>query len=243
MPKANEAKRATEAAIKRATQERTGGDWQTLNIYKGRYSLQELQIIRKTLAKRANQRLVRLEAPTAVSKITGESFAGFGAADIAYEYIKENRFAGGEAPDKLRFSENFGFQANSLWDIKKEIVVLQTFLESKSSTVKGQKQIEAKRLKTFESGEWGTGGQNRKLKFASTKEFYEFLNSDTFEEIRNIGFNSEDIIDIYDKARDKNSADKVAEELAGALEDYRNKQAVPSLKDLNKRVLKGSKNT
>ena len=55
----------------------------TADVYRGSYSLDELQRIRRTLAKRANQRIVRLERGE--SKITGEKLNTFGAVTEVYD--------------------------------------------------------------------------------------------------------------------------------------------------------------
>lgn len=240
--KTTEAKQ-TFAAAKAAAIKKRGSNFEALDIYEkgAKYTQDELNAIRVTLAKRANQRLVRLEAPTAVSKVTGESYADFGAATIAYEYIKSSRYEDGFYPEKLRFSENFGFSTDN-WDIKKEIVSLQKFLRSKSSQVKGQKAIEKKRIETFKSGSWGTGKKSRGLKTADTKEFYNFLNSDVFHDLVNVGLTSEDIVEVYDKARDNKSHDEIMDKMETALDTYREKGNV-SFKDFTKRLLPGSGNS
>lgn len=226
-----------EKALKASVEAKVGGNFDSIDIYSGKYSRDELQIIRKTLAKRANQRLVRLERSK--SSVTGEQFSSYGAAEKAYDYIEKHRPGG----KQLRYSENFGFEADSTWDIKKEITAIQTFLGSKSSTVKGQKQIEQKRIKTFESGNWGKGKDGIPIKFASNKEFYDFLSSNTLTNLVSSGLVSEDIVDVYVRARDKgDSADAVMQRMSDALEAYRGNQAKVSVKDLEKRVLKGVKN-
>lgn len=201
------------------------------DVYRGSYSISELQSIRRKLAKRANQRIVRLER--AESAITGEKFNTFGAVTDVYSYL--DRQSG-----KNRFRETLTALDTSA-DLKREITVLQGFLGRKSSTVAGMRDIENKRLNTFESGKWGsynkTGVPNTPLKFASNKEFYDFLTSDTFKGLVNSGFTSEQIIEIYDSARAKepDEADVVAEALANALDDFR-AQGNASLKALRQKM-------
>lgn len=213
----------------------------TEDVYRGSYTVKELQTMRRKLAKRANQRMVRLER--AESAITGEKFNTFGAIIDAYNYLERQR-------GKNRFQENLK-ALDKQSDLKREITVLQGFLGRKSSTVSGMKDIENKRMNTFETGKWGsynkTGIPNAPIKFASNKEFYDFLSSDTFSGLVNAGFTSEQVVEIYEQAREKepNDADKIAQNLANALADFRMKGNA-NLKDLRKKMgvsrLKKSKN-
>ena len=74
--------------------------------------------------------------------------------------------------------------------------------------------------------------------FASTKEFYDFLNSNTFSSLVKSGFSSEQLIDIYDTARVK-STEQSDEAIIGVFEDalthYRENGGA-SLKDLQSRI-------
>lgn len=201
------------------------------DVYRGSYTIKELQTMRRKLAKRANQRMVRLER--AESAITGEKFNTFGAIIDAYNYLERQR-------GKNRFQEKLN-ALDTQSDLKREITVLQGFLGRKSSTVAGMKDIENKRINTFESGKWGsyakTGIPNAPIKFASNKEFYDFLSSDTFSGLVNAGFTSEQIVEIYEQAREKepNDSDKIAQNLANALADFRAKGNA-NLKDLRKKM-------
>ena len=108
-------------------------------------------------------------------------------------------------------------------NLRREISVLQGFLGSKTSLVSGIREIEAKRISTFESGNWGktsryTGKARREIKFASTKEFYDFLSSKTFQGLKNSGYTSEQLVEIYDEARESEEADEVLEKMEEALE-------------------------
>lgn len=213
----------------------------TFNAYRESLTGAELQQIRRKLAKQANQRLVRLERTT--SKVTGESYASYGAAELAYEYTQK-KYGGN------RFKESLGtIGADDTARLREEITRLQSFLSSKSSRVKGQKDIEKLRIKTFESGQWGLteeqkkqGATNRQLKFASNKEFYDFLNSNTFKELVGKGFDSEQLIELYDQALQKEKGDfeKVANRFAEALDDFREGIKEPNLKELN-RIVKPTK--
>lgn len=189
---------------------------ETLNPYNPGYDVADLRKLRRTLAKRANQRMVRLERAT--SDITGESFASFGAIKDVQSYLRGEK--------RKRFSEGAAYTPKGKKALEQEIVVLQNFLRRKTSTVKGQKEIEKKRMETFEAGHWGTkwktqGIANTPIKFASTKEFYDFLGSKTFSSLVKGGFTSEQIIEEYNLMRDEENADEVAKAMADALEEFR----------------------
>lgn len=210
-------------------------DYAALDIQSAKLSKAELQLIRKTLAKRANQRLVRLERASSI--VTGESYASYGAAEIAYDYLKSTKDFKENQP--LRYTENFGYSADTSF-IKKEILSLQKFLTSKSSTVKGQRDIEKKRLKTFASGNWGTGTHTPFDNInINNKDFFDFLNSDTLEQLIGSGLTSEDMVDMYIRAIDtKQTHDEVIKKLYEALVEFQNKKAKVSIKSLEKKVLK-----
>ena len=115
-------------------------------------------------------------------------------------------------------------------------------------------EIEQKRISSFESGKWGTkwkktGIPNKPIHFASNKEFYDFLNSETFKGLVSSGFTSEQLIEMYDSARvrlaEEAEADAVSSAMSDALNEYRSKGNA-SLKDLRKKMnsikIKGSGN-
>lgn len=231
----------------------------TTDVYRGSFKITELQRMRRALAKRANQRIVRLERGQ--SAVTGEKWNTFGAVIDVYKYLNDQQ------EGRKRFKE----QENALGDynqLRREITVLQGFLGRKTSLVSGMMDIEKKRINTFESGKWGTayrknGTPTRPIKFANNKEFYDFLNSETFKGLVASGFTSEQIIEEYDKARvktvrkiakqiaegaevDEDDARLVADKMSDALEEFR-KKGNANLKDLRKQLgsitLKGSANT
>lgn len=204
--------------------------YQDLDVYRGRYSVPELQKIRRTLAKRANQRMVRLERARG---ITGEKFSEFGAITDAYEYLRTQK------KGSKRFQES-AKAITDINDLRREITILQGFLGRKTSLVSGIRQIENKRTQTFASGKWGTGykwtGQEkRQLLFSTTKEFYDFLNSQTFKDLISRGFTSEQVIEIYDSAREKREHEEIMQELEKAVREYKEKQNA-TLQDLIKRT-------
>lgn len=217
----------------------------TADVYRGSYSLDELQRMRRALAKRANQRIVRLERGE--SKVTGEKWNTFGAVTDVYDYLNRQK------EGRTRFRETIKALTDSR-SLKQEITVLQGFLGRKTSLVSGMQEIEDKRIATFESGKWGIkwkkkGIVNRPLHFASNKEFYDFLNSETFKGLVSTGFTSEQLIELYDSARvrlgEDMESDIVTDAMADALDEYRSKGNA-SLKDLRKKMkaikIKGSGN-
>ena len=109
----------------------------TADVYRGSYSVDELQRMRRALAKRANQRIVRLERGE--SKVTGEKWNTFGAVTEVYDYLNRQK------EGRTRFRET----SKALTDsqaLKREITVLQGFLGRKSSIVSGMQEIEEKRI-------------------------------------------------------------------------------------------------
>lgn len=189
----------------------------------------DLNSVRRQLAKAANQRMVRLEKAT--SNITGNTYA-FGAYDIAQDFLSES--------GRHRFSEAMQLDRD-MYDIIREITVLQNFLSAKSSRVGGQREIEKERVTTFVKA-----GISKEV--ASSKEFYDFLNSETFERlagkskgrdengrIKRTGgvLNSEDIVDIYNRASDEGATH---EEIMEAFEKWQNNAAETGIKGLLKTI-------
>lgn len=201
------------------------------DVWRGGQSYGELQELRRRLAKRANQRLVRLERAT--SDVTGESYASYGAADIAYEYLDQR--------ERRRFSENPIWNEDptrtDINDLRREITTLQSFLSAKSSTVAGQREIEKARMNTFERGGWGTSGTGAALQFGSNKEFYDFLNSNTYRELSQV-FTSEQIIEIYDKGRAVHNGEheEAMKIMDKTLKDFRKGRIQTNLKNLQRRM-------
>lgn len=160
-------------------------------------SATELQQVRRKLAKRANQRMLRLERST--SNITGESYHA-GAYDIAQDYLRT--IGRGK-----RFSESINYEKDNSFRLKKEILELDTFLHSKTSTISGNKTAERKRIDTFTGSEWGLSE-----KTVASKEFYDFLQSSAYDYFLANSFTSEQLIDIYDSFRDKGVSDAKIQE-------------------------------
>lgn len=179
----------------------------TADVYGNQYSTAQLQEIRRKLAKRANNSLRDLARNS--SPITGEVYNSYGAAVDALDYLK--------ARNRRYFSESLTLIKNRTV-LKAEIQRLQYFLTRPSHTVKGQREIEQKRIETFEK---------KGIHFASTKEFYQFLNSGTFQSLRKLQYSSEQLIEDYERAREQGMTnDQVMEKLSNALDAFRKGEKV-----------------
>ena len=166
-------------------------------------SATELQQVRRKLAKRANQRMLRLERST--SDISGEAYHA-GAYDIAQEYLKS-------IGREKRFSESLGYEKDSIYRLKKEILELDTFLHSKTSTITGNREAEKKRIDTFTGDLWGLDE-----KTVASKEFYDFLQSSAYDYFLANSFTSEQLVDIYDTFRE---AGADASKIQDAIDDFK----------------------
>lgn len=179
----------------------------TADVYGNQYSTAQLQEIRRKLAKRANNSLRDLSRNS--SPITGEVYNSYGAAVDALDYLK--------ARNRRYFSESLTLTENRTV-LKAEIQRLQYFLTRPSHTVKGQREIEQKRIETFEK---------KGIHFASSKEFYQFLNSGTFQSLRKLQYSSEQLIEDYERAREQGMTnDQVMEKLSNALDAFRKGEKV-----------------
>lgn len=137
---------------------------------------EELLQIRRQLAKVMNQRMVRLE--NARSPVTGEDYT-FGSYDKMQDYLeKAGRQKMADREGGLRFAETLNVDMSNRQLIK-EIKALQGYSGHISSTVAGMHKIEKKRQETFEA-------KGLDPKVVSSKDFYDFLNTQTFDRIANI---------------------------------------------------------
>lgn len=158
-------------------------------------STAELASLRRKLAKRANQRMVRLERSK--SPVTGETYHA-GAYDMAREYLRE--IGRGK-----RFSESINYTKTTLdgqqkldiYRLKREILELDTFLHSKTSTISGNKEAEQKRIDTFTSEKFGFS-----IETVTSKGFYDFLQSQAYDYFLANSFTSEQLMDAYDIYRE-----------------------------------------
>lgn len=163
------------------------------------FKLDALQVeeLRQKLAKRANQRLLRLER-TRLS--TGERASELSGGQYAYEQISKIRGEG-----FTRFRE--GAQPLTSETARQELYAIQSFLSSASSRAGNVKKFTSKTQKTF---------TERGLTVASYKSFYNFLNSNTYKLLKESGLDSEDIIDIYQRAHDDGKSFKQIDKAIGA---------------------------
>lgn len=159
------------------------GKW---DVYRQSYSRRELLERRTKLAKVANSRIRNLERAT--SEISGNKLFDAPWYNNVKSYL--------DTRERTRFSESK--YAKDLNDnaLRREIVVLENFLNTKSSTVKGSREIEEKRIAKF---------MEKKVpeEIARSVDFYDFLVSETFEQIVLETVSSEDVVDIIYRASDK----------------------------------------
>lgn len=212
-----------------------------LNFYSTPISAETLEIVRRRLAKRANQRMVRLER--SVSKVSGEAYH-IGAYDLAQEYLRE---AKNTDKKRLRFSETLSQRSASDFEsaaeyrqyLLYEVAKIQSFLTAKSSTVKGNRAIEAKRIATFTDKEHGLSAAT-----VSSKGFYDFITSSAYKFLDARQISSDKLQDLFDyyvdpeKTRSISADDfqKVADEYQDYLTSSGNDKEVVSLKELANRL-------
>lgn len=180
-------------------------DYGTWNVYKNSYHISELQERRRKLAKAANARILRLER--AKSDITGEALIESPYFDTVRGYL--------EMRGKKRFSESKNIKAYNMYQLKNEIVMLEDFLEAKSSTVGGYRSIEDKRVSTFVK-------HGVPESIARSSEFYRFLNSQTYSKIEALSLTSEKIIEVFSDALEDNPDS--LEDILAAFDEYSRNQ-------------------
>lgn len=191
------------------------------NPYAKGTTMDELLRIRRQLSKVMNQRMVRLE--NTQSPITGEAYT-FGAYDLMQDYLKDK----GKTGDKLRFTETLNIKASKA-AIQKEIRVLQGFEDMVSSRISGMHAIERQRIKTFETPvEDGRSALSHET--VTNKEFYDFLNSATYEELSK-SLDSDDIVEIYDMASERGLS---SDEITKGIITYSKRAKKISVKGLKK---------
>ena len=187
--------------------------------------LPDLQQLRASMAKMANRRMRTLEST--VSPITESNYA-FGAYDITQIYLA--------GKGKKRFSESVNYGKGDTYQVKRDIVVLQQFLRSKSSTVSGQRKIENKRIEKFLA-------KGIPYDVATSREFYMFMNSETFNALDKAGYDSDKLIEDFATTADEGADVK---EIMATFEEFRAKDNAGGYKVLQKKLnaipLKGSKN-
>ena len=171
---------------------------------------QELAALRRKLAKRANQRMVRLERSK--SEISGEAFHA-GAYDIAQDYLRQTG-RGKRFSESINYTKTInketGEASFDIYRLKREILELDTFIHSKTSTVSGNREAERKRIETFTSEEYGLSRE-----VVSSKGFYDFLQSEAYDYFVQNSFTSEQLLDIYNIYREAGaSSSKIRQGIA-----------------------------
>lgn len=178
---------------------------QTTNYWNVSASMEALQAVRRKLAKRANQRMVRLER--SASSITGKAYH-VGAYDIAQA----------ELGDRKRFSEKLDY-ITDITELKKEIGQIQAFLNAKSSTVAGNKEIEEKRIETLTNlGRDAEGHIPISEATARSAGFYDFISSKAFIYLSEKQVDSEGLQEIYDYYTEKKGLSY--EDVQGIVDEY-----------------------
>lgn len=159
------------------------GSW---DVFHTSHTRTELEARRAQLAKVANSRILALER--AKSSMTLESFYNAPHFDVVREYISNNTTGG------RRFSESKTYKKSD-FKLKQEITVLEEFLKMQSSTVGGSRRREEKIKEKFREKEVSED-------IVQSPEFWRFLNSETFKNLVSETLDSEDIIDIIERASD-----------------------------------------
>lgn len=178
---------------------------QTTNYWNVSASMEALQAVRRKLAKRANQRMVRLER--SASPITGKAYH-VGAYDIAQAELGERK----------RFSEKLNYSTD-ITELKKEIGQIQAFLNAKSSTVSGNKQIEEDRIATLtDLGRDEEGHTPISEATARSAGFYDFISSKAFIYLSEKQVDSEGLQEIYDYYTEKKGLSY--EDVQGIVDEY-----------------------
>ena len=194
------------------------------NPYEKGVTVEELQKIHRQLAKVLNQRMVRLE--NTKSPITGEAYT-FGAYDLMQDYLDRQ----GKKGDKLRFTESLSAGGMSKAELQKEVRKMQRFESFESSRVGGMKAIEARRAKSFtersEEGQTPISAQT-----VSSKDFYDFLNSKTYEELSRM-VSSDVLVEEYDRAAQRGVS---REKIEAALQEYVEKARKVSIKGIRRKL-------
>lgn len=138
------------------------------------FDVTDLQETRLRLAKTANRRLRSLE----------KAGLDYYAYDVATLYTQSTR-------GRNRFSES----RTALTDIKSllnEISKLNTFLNSKSSTIRGQRSIQQNKINAF---------KNKGYSMENPRELYNFFESEQFKNAK--GITSDFLVDYFLRGREK----------------------------------------
>ena len=173
------------------------GKW---DVFRRSYSRNELEKRRRRLAKVANSRILKLIRGK--SYITGESFIKAPQFVTVLSYLNTQ--------SRQRFSEVQSPKNMSDFELKREITVLEDFLQMQSSTVGGYRVIEDKRINSFIM-------KGVPEEIATNPEFWRFLSSETFRQLELTTMTSEDIIDYFG---DDNDSKLTLEEIISTFEQH-----------------------
>ena len=176
----------------------------TVNPFKLDYL--QVEELRRKLAKRANQRLVRLER---ADLGTGETLADLSTAQYAYEQIAQIRKQAAGTGSKVKTSSQ-RFRETKVKDAmsaRQELYVLQSFLGQRMSRVAPAKKAINKTARYF---------LERGVSVGSYKSFYNFLNSRMFDELKKQGISSDDLIEYYTKAHESGKTFKEIDKIISA---------------------------
>lgn len=179
---------------------------------------ESLLAYRKHLASIANKRMRRLEKAT--SKVTGKELTAGAYQRYAEPYLK--------GKGRRRFSE--ALRQGNLNSVKHEILVLEKFLNAKSSTVSGFREIEKERQRNIAERVKAVTG--RELTLTDSKDFYKFLQSGLYKYAKSTGLDSSKIMEKYDARREQGMSH---EQIMDAFEEWRADEKKPKTeKDLDR---------
>lgn len=166
-----------------------------IDVRGGGYTLEELDRMRRKLAKRANARLLSLE----------RAGRDYWAYDIAQQYLN--------ARNRRRFSERAfkGSERNAVRELE-EII---SFLNSASSTITGSKAIENKIKSSF-----AEKGVN--VSELGSRDFFDFLDWYNSDKRGRSKIQSAIAIDFYNKAIQQG---KIKEDVQTAIEQFKQGRA------------------
>lgn len=187
---------------------------QDLNPYK--INEKELARLYTTLAKRLNQRMLRLERAGFTSE-SGGAYADYNVILKKFGYKK-----------RIREKINFDYSDRNvlymqLSSMRKQVKMMQNVLKEKSSTVPGWESIIKKRREKL--SEYG-------LKFKDTSEMSAFFQSYAFELI-SLLYSSEQAVEFVGKAlRDGDTMS----EIISKLEEFRDRTDIDRADDVAKEL-------
>lgn len=186
---------------------------QEINSYK--LNEKELARLYTSLAKRLNQRMLRLERAGFTSESGGGAYADYNVILKKFGYNKRIR-------EKIKFDySDRNVLYMQLSSMRKQVKMMQDVLKEKSSTVPGWKSIIKKRREKL--SEYG-------LEFKDTSEMSAFFQSYAFELI-SLLYSSEQAVEFVGKAlRDGDTMN----EIISKLEEFRDRTDIDRADDVAK---------